>query len=93
MRRHYERLTRSATTAAYSCSGHLRRIPECLYKVDRALYERDKDMWIRATLYVVEGHWGEGTVADLVLTAYHQAKQPSHSGSVGVSTWQTIERY
>ena len=34
-------------------------------KIDPALYEPDKDMWIRATLFVVEGHWGEGTVADL----------------------------
>jgi branched-chain amino acid aminotransferase len=39
-------------------------------------------------LYVVEGHWGEGTVADLVLTAYHQSKQPPSPVSVGVSTWQ-----
>jgi len=54
----------------------------------RALYEPDKDMWIRATLFVVEGHWGEGTVADLVLTAYHQAKQPPAPVNVGVSTWQ-----
>jgi branched-chain amino acid aminotransferase len=45
-------------------------------------------MWIRASLYVVEGHWGEGTVADLVLTAYHQKKQPPTPVSVGVSTWQ-----
>lgn len=45
-------------------------------------------MWIRATLYVIEGHWGEGTIADLVLTAYHQKKQPPTPVSVGVSTWQ-----
>jgi branched-chain amino acid aminotransferase len=57
-------------------------------KIVRALYEPDKDMWIRATLYVVEGHWGEGTVADLVLTAYHQSKQPPTPVSIGVSTWQ-----
>ena len=41
---------------------------------------RDRDMWIRATFFVVEGHWGEGTVADLVLTAYHQLKQASEPG-------------
>jgi branched-chain amino acid aminotransferase len=45
-------------------------------------------MWIRATLYVVEGHWGEGTKADLVMTAYHQDRQPPAPIDVGVSTWQ-----
>ena len=53
-----------------------------------ALYDPERDMWIRATLYVVEGHWGEGTVADLVLTAYHQDKNPPAAISVGVSSWQ-----
>lgn len=45
-------------------------------------------MWVRASLYVVEGHWGEGTVADLVLTAYHQKKTPPAPIKIGVSTWQ-----
>jgi branched-chain amino acid aminotransferase len=45
-------------------------------------------MWIRATLYVVEGHWGEGTVADLVLVAYHQDKKLPTPVNIGVSTWQ-----
>jgi branched-chain amino acid aminotransferase len=57
-------------------------------KLVRLLYEPDKDMWIRAALYVIEGHWGEGTVADLVLTAYHQKKQPPGPVKIGVSTWQ-----
>jgi branched-chain amino acid aminotransferase len=45
-------------------------------------------MWIRATLYVVEGHWGEGTVADLVVTSYHQEKAPPKPVNIGVSTWR-----
>src|SRR5262249_3490028 len=54
----------------------------------RELYEPQRNMWIRATLYVVEGHWGEGTVADLVLTAYHQPKGQPEPVAAGISTWQ-----
>lgn len=88
MRRHYERLTRSARLLHIPVPVTFEEFREACAKLVRALYESDKDMWIRATLYVVEGHWGEGTVADLVLTAYHQSKQPPSPVSVGVSTWQ-----
>jgi len=88
MRRHYERLTRSARLLHVPISVTFDEFRLACAKLIRVLYEPDKDMWIRATLYVVEGHWGEGTVADLVLTAYHQSKQPQSPVSVGVSTWQ-----
>lgn len=88
MRRHYERLCRSARLLHVPVPVTFDEFKQACAKLVRALYERDKDMWIRATLYVVEGHWGEGTVADLVLTAYHQSKQPPSPVSVGVSTWQ-----
>jgi branched-chain amino acid aminotransferase len=88
MRRHYERLTRSARLLHVPVPVTFDEFREASAKLIRALYESDKDMWIRATLYVVEGHWGEGTVADLVLTAYHQSKQPPSPVTVGVSTWQ-----
>jgi branched-chain amino acid aminotransferase len=88
LRRHYERLTRSARLLHIPVPVNYDEFRNACAKLVRALYERDKDMWIRAALYVVEGHWGEGTVADLVLTAYHQKKQPPTPVSVGVSTWQ-----
>jgi branched-chain amino acid aminotransferase len=88
LRRHYERLTRSARLLHIPVPVAYDEFRNACAKLVRALYEPDKDMWIRATLYVVEGHWGEGTVADLVLTAYHQKKQPPSPVSVGVSTWQ-----
>jgi branched-chain amino acid aminotransferase len=37
---------------------------------------------------VVEGHKGEGTVSDLVLTAYKQEKDPPAPVEVGTSTWR-----
>jgi branched-chain amino acid aminotransferase len=53
-----------------------------------ALVEPGRDMWVRATLFVTEGHWGEDTVADLVLTAYHQDQHLPESINLGVSTWR-----
>jgi branched-chain amino acid aminotransferase len=52
------------------------------------LVQPDHDMWARTTLFVIDGHWGEGTVADLVVTAYHQEKQPPGPINLGVSTWR-----
>src|SRR5580692_7506526 len=88
LRRHYDRLVRSARLLHIPVPVIYEEFKDACSKIVRALYERDKDMWIRATLYVVEGHWGEGTVADLFLTAYHQGKQPPAPVIVGVSTWQ-----
>jgi len=88
MRSHYDRLTRSARLLHIPVPVSFEEFREACAKLIRALREPDRDMWIRATLFVVEGHWGEGTVADLVLTAYHQPKQPPSPVSVGVSTWQ-----
>jgi branched-chain amino acid aminotransferase len=88
LNRHYERLVRSAKLLHIPVPVTYEEFREACGKLVRALYEKDKDMWIRATLFVVEGHWGESTVADLFLTAYHQPKQPPAPVSVGVSTWQ-----
>lgn len=88
LRGHYERLARSAKLLHIPVPVTYEEFREACGKLVRALYEPEKDMWVRATLFVVEGHWGEGTVADLVLTAYHQPKQPPAPVSVGVSTWQ-----
>ena len=86
--RHYERLLRSAKLLHIPCPVSYQEFEHACHELIRALYEPERDMWIRATLYVVEGHWGEGTVADLVLTAYHQDKERPAPSDVGVSTWQ-----
>jgi|ERR1700722_1137505 len=88
LRRHYERLVRSARLLHIPVPVTFDEFAGACKKLIRALYEPDKDMWVRATLYVVEGHWGEGTEADLVLTAYHQSRQLPTSVGVGISTWQ-----
>ena len=54
----------------------------------RELLSEDKDLWIRPTLYAVEGHWGVDTVTDLVIMCYNQDKKVPDPISIGVSTWQ-----
>ena len=88
MRRHFARLKRSSKLLYIPCSVGFEELEAACHELVKALYQKDKDMWIRASLYVVEGHWGEGTVADLVLTAYHQEMAPPEPIDIGVSTWQ-----
>ena len=88
LRRHYARLTRSASLLHIPVPVSYEEFRDACARLLKLLLEPDQDMWVRATLYVVEGHWGEGTVADLVLTAYHQKKQPPAPANIGVSTWQ-----
>ena len=88
MQRHFARLQRSAKLLYIPCSLSFEEFEAGCHELVKALYRTDKDMWLRATLYVVEGHWGEGTVADLVLTAYHQEMTPPPPIDIGVSTWR-----
>jgi branched-chain amino acid aminotransferase len=88
MPRHFARLQRSARLLHIPCHIQYEDFERACHEIIRILFQPDKDMWVRATLYVIEGHWGEGTVADLVLTAYHQEKSTPPSIAIGVSTWQ-----
>jgi len=86
--RHFARLRRSAKLLHIPCPVGYEEFEQACHSLIRLLSQPDRDMWLRPTLYVVEGHWGEGTVADLVLTAYHQDKAPPKPIDVGVSTWR-----
>jgi branched-chain amino acid aminotransferase len=89
LRRHYERLRRSARLLHLPFGMEFEAFEHACHGLVQALYEPAQDMWVRATLYGVEGHWGEGTVADLVLTAYHQPRAAAPAPlDVGVSTWR-----
>jgi branched-chain amino acid aminotransferase len=58
------------------------------FSLANALARPDSDLYIRATLYVVQGHYGEGTAADLVLTGYQLEKKPPAPIEMGVTTWR-----
>jgi len=88
LRQHYERLRRSARLLHIPFEHSFEEYRDAIDQLIGALASRDRDMWVRTTLFVTEGHWGEDTVADLVLTAYHQDKVAPRPIRIGVSTWR-----
>src|SRR5262249_36557137 len=88
VRRHYERLRRSARLLHIPWEATYQQYESAVFELVGALLRPGRDLWTRTTLFVVEGHWGEGTVADLVITAYQQDIQTPHPIRLGVSTWR-----
>jgi branched-chain amino acid aminotransferase len=88
LRRHFERLQRSATLLHIPFETTYEEFETAVFEIARALRQRENDLYVRATLFVVEGHYGEGTVSDLVLTAYQQDVAPPEPIRVAVSTWR-----
>lgn len=87
-RRHYERLRRSAALLHIPVTFSYQEFVDGLARLAGELLVPDKDLWFRATLYVTQGHWGEGTVADLIVTAFTQQKSDPEPMGLGVSTWR-----
>jgi branched-chain amino acid aminotransferase len=88
LRKHYERFARSARLLHIPFPWSYEQYEKAVATIIDALARPERDMWARTTLYAIDGHWGEGTVADLVITAYHQDKQVPSAIDIGVSTWQ-----
>jgi branched-chain amino acid aminotransferase len=88
MRKHYERLKRSARLLHVPCEYTFEQYHDAVDQLVGALASPDQDMWARTTLFVTDGHWGENTKSDLVVTAYHQEKKTPASIRMGVSTWR-----
>lgn len=88
LRQHYDRLCRSAQLLHLPFTMGYDAFREACASLAKRLLSPEKDLWLRTTLVAVEGHWGEGTVTDLVITGYHQEKQRPTAIDVGVSTWQ-----
>jgi branched-chain amino acid aminotransferase len=87
-RQHYERLHRSASVLHIPVEFSYDDFREACLVLARALLTVERDMWFRTTMYVVDGHWGEGTRADLVVTAFQQTKEPTPPMSLTVSSWR-----
>ena len=88
LRSHYERMNRSARLLHIPIDFSYDDFVAACSALSEAELTAENDLYIRATLFVVEGHYGEGTVSDLVLTAYQQKKEPPKAIAVGTSTWQ-----
>ncbi len=87
-RRHYDRLCRSASLFHIPVRFSYDQFVAGLAALAEQLLVPDKDLWFRPTLYVTKGHWGEGTVADLVVTAFTQQMDDPDPMRLGVSTWR-----
>jgi branched-chain amino acid aminotransferase len=88
LQRHYDRMQRSARLLHIPVDFSFDEFVNACHALTRAELREEKDLYIRATLFVVEGHYGEGTAADLVLTAYQQEKEAPQPIDVGTSTWR-----
>lgn len=93
LKRHYNRLLRSAKLLHIPCQWTYEEFESAVFELIGVLLSKEEDMWIRTTLYVTEGHWGENTVSDLVLTAFHQNKNEPDPINLGISTWQRSTDY
>lgn len=87
-RRHYDRLCRSAALFHIPITFSYQDFVDGLTKLARELLVPDRDLWFRPTLFVTHGHWGEGTAADLVMTAFTQQQHDPDPMRLGVSTWR-----
>lgn len=87
-RRHYDRLCRSARLLHVPVRFDYPEYVSWLARLGAELLVPGRDLWFRTTLYVTEGHWGEGTVADLVTTAFTQTVAAPTPMRVAVSTWR-----
>ncbi|MCW0212466.1 MAG: aminotransferase class IV [Pseudonocardia sp.] len=85
---HYDRLCRSAALFRIPIGFSYEEYVAAMRALAEELLVTGRDLWFRTTLYVVEGHWGEATRADLVITAFTQAMHDPEPMRMGVSTWR-----
>jgi len=88
LREHYDRLVRSAALQHLPFAMTYDEFREACLTLVRKLLTKERDLWLRTTLFSIEGQWGEFTVADLVITSYHQEKKRPEPVDLGISTWQ-----
>lgn len=87
-RRHYDRLCRSAALLHIPITFSYEEFTTGLATLGAQLLVPDRDLWFRTTLYVTQGHWGEGTAADLIVTAFTQQQHSPDPIRLAVSTWR-----
>ena len=88
MPRHYARLRRSAALMHMPFDMGFEAFDAACHEITACQRAAGANMWIRATLYLTEGHWGVGDKTDLVLAAYNHPVGPPPRMKTGVSTWR-----
>jgi branched-chain amino acid aminotransferase len=88
MHRHWMRLKRSAALMHMPFDMSFEAYDAACHEITACQREPGRNMWIRTTLYLTEGHWGLGDKTDLVLAAYHYPMGPPARMATGISTWR-----
>lgn len=88
VKRHFERLRRSARLLHFPFQLTLAQFESACHSLIAMLCVPDRGIRLQATLYMIEGQWGEDQVADLIITGYTIPEGSSTSMKVGVSTWR-----
>ena len=86
--RHFERLQRSARLLHFPFDLTLEQFENACHSLIEVLCVPDREIWLRATLYMIEGHWGEDQMADLIITGFTMPKGLAAPVTVGISTWR-----
>jgi branched-chain amino acid aminotransferase len=86
--RHYARLRRTCALLHIPVHFALDEYIAWMNELAGHLATPERDIWFRTTMYVTEGHWGEGTRAQLVITAFTQSKEHAPPYRIGVSSWR-----
>jgi branched-chain amino acid aminotransferase len=88
LRRHYARMRRSARLLHMPVDFSYEQFEQACLDITRAEVREGKDLYIRATLFMMEGHYGEGDRAELALFAYQQPLESPQPITAGTSTWR-----
>jgi branched-chain amino acid aminotransferase len=85
---HFRRLHQSAEMVHLPFSMGYEEFRQACATIVRAIVVPKKDLWLRPTVFPLEGSWGTGTVTDLVITSYTQEMKRPDPIEVGISAWQ-----
>ncbi len=88
LEKHFKRFEQSAKMLYIPFDWSYEKFRDCVFTLMRELLIPEKDMWMRTTLFAVEGHWGVDTKADMVMTAFNHPKELPSPINLGISTWQ-----
>jgi branched-chain amino acid aminotransferase len=85
---HFRRLRQSAEMLHLPVAFDYDGFKAACASIVGAVVKPHKDLWLRPTIFPVEGHWGEDTVTDLAIMAYTQEMKRPDPVNIGISAWQ-----
>jgi branched-chain amino acid aminotransferase len=88
LRDHHDRLARSARIMRMPFPVSFEAYEDACHALLARLAHPAKNMWLRTTLFLVGGHWGQDDVTDLVITAFDHPKGPAAPMPTGITAWR-----